>query len=120
VKFLCMMKATKESEAGLPPDPRMMAAVEKSMGESFANGTMVMGGGLGPSSMGARVFATGGNVSVVDGPFTEIKELVAGFAIMELPSMEAAIQEGRKMMQLHLDTLGRDYEGHCELREIFE
>ena len=120
MKFLCMMKATKESEAGLPPDPKMMEAMGNLVGESIGKGIFVTGGGLGPSSQGARVVTKGGKVSVVDGPFTEIKELVAGFAILELPSREAAVEEGRKMMQLHLDVLGPGYEGACEVREIFE
>jgi hypothetical protein len=120
MKFLCMMKATKESEAGLPPDPRMMEAMGKLMEDTFKEGKMVMAGGLGPSSMGARVQASSGKISVVDGPFAEIKELVAGFAIMELPSLEAAIEEGRRMMQLHLDILGPSYEGHCEVRQMFD
>jgi hypothetical protein len=119
MKFLCMMKATKESEAGLPPDPAMMQAMGKLMEDTIREGKMVMAGGLGPSSRGARVQAAGGKISVVDGPFAEIKELVAGFAIMELPSLEAAIEEGRRMMQLHLDILGPSYEGHCEVRQMF-
>ena len=120
MKFLCMVKATRESEAGLPPDPRMMEAVGKLMEESIREGKMVMAGGLGPSSMGARVKASGGSISVVDGPFAEIKELVGGFAIMELPSREAAIEEGRRLMQLHLDVLGPSYEGVCEVRQMFD
>ncbi|MEO5922465.1 MAG: YciI family protein [Bryobacteraceae bacterium] len=120
MKFLCMMKATSESEAGLPPEPAMMEAMGKLMEQSFKEGKMVMGAGLGPSSMGARVQTAGGKISVVDGPFAEIKELVAGFAIMELPSLEAAVQEGKRMMQLHLDVLGPGYEGTCEVRQMFD
>jgi hypothetical protein len=119
MRFMMIVKANAESEAGLPPSPELMEAVGKLAEEAFQQGIMIDSGGLAPSATGARVRVKGGKVAVVDGPFAEAKELVGGYAIMELPSREAAIEQGRRFMQLHRDVMGPDYEGELEIRQLF-
>ncbi|WP_321471810.1 YciI family protein [uncultured Paludibaculum sp.] len=116
---MMMIKATQESEAGLPPNPELMAAVGKLTEEGVRSGVVVAAGGLSPSSQGARVQAKNGALAILDGPFAETKELIAGFAILEAKTREEAIEQGCIMMQLHLATLGPSYEGECEIRPMF-
>jgi len=75
-------------------------------------------GGLAPTSQGARVRVGRGKVSVTDGPFTEAKELVGGYAIIEVKSRAEAVEIGKDLMQLHGDVLGPTYEGEVEIRQI--
>ena len=119
MRFMMIVKATKDSEAGLPPDPRLMEAIGKLAAEGFASGEMIASGGLAPTSMGTRIRVGGGKLSVTDGPFAETKELIGGFAIFELPSKEAAIENGRRFMALHTEVLGPSYEGELEIRQLF-
>jgi len=114
-----MIRATKESEMGAPPNPAVMAAVGKLAQEAKGEGVLVDMGGLAPSAMGARVRASGGAISAVDGPFAETKELIAGYSILEVGSREEAIEQARRLLQAHLDVLGPAYEGECEVRQIF-
>lgn len=116
---MMIVKADANSEAGRPPDPALMQAIGKLREEAFAKGIMVDTGGLAPSSKGARVRVSGGKVTVTDGPFAEAKEVVGGYAIMELPSREEAIEHGRRFMELHRDILGPSYEGGLEIRQLF-
>jgi hypothetical protein len=120
MRFMLMIKATPASEAGLPPDPALMAAVAKRAEDAFRAGTLIDTGGLAPSAMGARVRVQGGRVRVIDGPFTEAKELVGGYAIVEAASREEAIRVGEEFMQMHADVLGPSYEGEMEVRQIFQ
>lgn len=122
MRFMMLVKATPESEAGLPPNPELMAAIGRLTEEQLASGKLVAmldGGGLLPSSRSARVKLAGGRVSTVDGPFTEAKELVGGYAIMEARSMEDALELGREFMQVHADVMGPGYEGELEIRPLF-
>lgn len=120
MKFISMVRATKESEAGMPPSPAMIAAIGKFAEEAVRAGVVIEMGGLLPSSMGARVRAAGGKVTVTDGPFAELKELIGGYAILEAKSKAEAIELTRKFMQVHIDVLGSAYEGECELRQLFD
>ena len=119
MRFMMLVKATRDSEAAAPPNPELMAAVAKLAEEATERGVMVTAGGLLPSSQGVRIRVGGGKTSVVDGPFAETKELVGGFAIFDLESKEEAIESGRKFMQLHADILGPSYEGELEIRAMF-
>jgi hypothetical protein len=119
MRFMMMMKADADSEAGRPPDPRLEAAVRELTEEMTRAGVVLAAGGLGPSSQGARVQLSGGKVRVLDGPFAEAKELIGGYAILEVSSREEAIAWGTRMMELHRAILGADYEGQCEIRQIF-
>jgi len=119
MRFMMIVKATRESEAGVPPDPRLMAAVDELGQEAGRAGTMVASGGLAPSAMGTRIQIGSGPMKVIDGPFAETKELVGGFAIFELPSKEAAIEAGRRFMALHTEIMGPSYEAELEIRQVF-
>jgi hypothetical protein len=119
MQFMMLVKATPDSEAGLPPDPRLMEAIGKLAEEAVRNGTMITSGGLVPSKGATRIRIGGGNTKVIDGPFAEAKELVGGYAIFDLPSKEAAVESGRRFMQLHTDILGPAYEAELEIRQIF-
>lgn len=119
MRYMMMIKATPESEAGLPPDPALMAAVAKHAEDGFKSGVLVATGGLAPSATGARVKLAGGRTTVTDGPFAEAKELVGGYAIIEAASRDEAIRIGREFMQLHADVLGPSYEGEMEIRQLF-
>jgi hypothetical protein len=119
MRFIMMIKATEDSEAGIPPKPELLAAIGRHSQEAFASGTLVDTAGLAPSSQGARVRVGGGKVSVIDGPFAEAKELIGGYAIVDAPSREEAIRLGREFMQLHADVLGKKYAGEMEIRQLF-
>lgn len=122
MRFMMLVKATPESEAGSPPNPELMAAIGRLTEEQLASGKLVAmldGGGLFPSSQAARVKLAGGRVTAVDGPFTEAKELVGGYAIMEVRTMEDALELGREFMQVHADVMGPGYEGELEIRPLF-
>jgi hypothetical protein len=120
MRFMMLIKANKESEAGVAPNPELMAAVAKLADEATTRGVMVAAGGLLPSSEGVRIRVAGGKPSVIDGPFAETKELVGGFAIFDLESKEEAIESGRQFMQIHADILGPSYEGELEIRPMFD
>ena len=119
MRFMMIVKATKDSETGAPPNPELMAAVAKLAEEATKRGVMVDAGGLLPSSQGTRIRVSGGKTSVTDGPFAETKELVGGYAIFDLKSKAEAVQMGTRFMQIHGDILGPSYEGELEIRPLF-
>ena len=92
MRFIVMVKATKNSEAGRLPTPELLAAMGKYNEELTKAGIMQAGEGLKPSSKGARVTFSGTKRAVTDGPFTETKELVAGFWLWKCQSLEEAIE----------------------------
>ena len=92
MRFMILVKADKNSEAGVLPDQKLLAAMGKFNEELVKAGVMLAGEGLQPSSKGARVKFSKGNRTVIDGPFAETKELVAGFWLWQLRSKEEAIQ----------------------------
>jgi len=92
MRFMVMVMATKESEAGPPPKPEAFAAMQKYNEELVKNGILLAAEGLTASSQGARVKFSGDKITVIDGPFAETKELVAGFSIIKVKSKEEAIE----------------------------
>jgi hypothetical protein len=120
MRFMMLVKANKDYEAGAPPNPELMAAIAKLGDEATARGVMITAGGLLPSSQGVRIRVARGKTSVIDGPFAETKELVGGYAIFDLKSKEEAIEAGRQFMQIHADILGSSYEGELEIRPMFD
>ena len=92
MRFMVMVMATKESEAGPPPKPEAYAAMSKYNAELLKAGVLLAAEGLTASSEGARVKFSGEQRTVIDGPFTEAKELVAGFSIIRVNSKEEAIE----------------------------
>jgi len=119
MKFMLIANATKDSEAGAPPDPRLMNAIGKLSEEATRAGVLIGTGGLAPSSMGAKVRLSGGKVTITDGPFAETREIVGGFAIIDVGSMEEAIAFSKRFWQVHADVLGPSYEGGGEIRQLF-
>ena len=92
MRFMVMAMATKESEAGIPPKPEAYAAMGKYNAELVKAGVLLAAEGLAESSKGARVKFSGDKRTVIDGPFAETKEVVAGFSIIQVKSMEEAIE----------------------------
>ena len=119
MRFMMTINATKESEAGGPPNAELMAAMGKYTEEMTKAGVVLLTGGLAPSRMGARVKAKGGKLTVIDGPFAETTELIGGFAIIQAKSKEEAIEWGKRFMQLHIDILGTSFENTTEIRPMF-
>jgi hypothetical protein len=92
MKLAVFVKATKESEAGAPPSPELLDAMMKYNEQLVKAGILLDGGGLKPSSAGARVAFDGKRRTVIDGPFSETKEIVAGYWLWQVRSLEEAIE----------------------------
>jgi hypothetical protein len=120
MRFMMMIKGDKDYEAGVPPDPRLLAAVGQLTEEMMRAGVVLSTEGLQPSSQGARLCASGGKITVIDGPFTEAKELIGGFAIVQAKSKAEAIELGSRFMTLHAQILGPAWSGECEIRQLSE
>jgi len=112
------MMIVKHAEKQGPPPKQLMDAIAKLAEEAAKAGTMLGSGGLGPTALGARVRLSGGQVNVTDGPFTEAKEVVGGYAQFELKSKEAAIEGAVRFMELHR-KYWPGWEGEAEIRQIF-
>ena len=109
MRYLSIYKA---SELGAPT-PEQMAKLGKMIEEQMKAGTLLATEGCCPTAAGARVRISGSNISVTDGPFTESKEVIGGFAILKASSKAEAIEMAKRFLQ----TMG---EGECEVRELFE
>ena len=118
MRYMAIVKATKDYEDGKPPNPELMAAMGKFSEEMQKRGVFEMGGGLLPSSHGHRLSMSGGKIHVTDGPFAEAKEVIGGFAIVKHDTPEEAIAGARRVMQIHADHGVTDLE--IELRPMFE
>jgi hypothetical protein len=118
MRFMSIVKATKDYEAGKPPNLALMAAMGKLSEEMQRLGKFEMGGGLLPSAQGHRLSMSGGKVTVTDGPFTETKEVIGGFAILNYETHEEAIAGARRVMQIHADCGITDLE--IEIRPMWE
>jgi hypothetical protein len=115
MRFMMMVKAAENP--GLPPQA-LMDAMDKLTQEAVKNGTMVLGGGLAPTAQSNRVRLSGGRISVIDGPFTESKEVIGGFAIMDLKSKEEALEVAKHFIDLHRQHWP-GWEGESEVRQMF-
>jgi len=115
MRFMIIVKATKNSEAGVLPDEKLLAAMMKFNEELMKAGVMLAGEGLQPSSKGARVKFSGSQRTVTDGPFAETKELVAGFWLWRVKSKEEAIEWVKRCPN---PMPGEDSE--IEIRQVFE
>ena len=114
MRFMVIVKATKDSEAGKMPSQKLLAEMGRFNEELVKAGIMQAGEGLHPSSKGARVKFSGSKRTVVDGPFTETKELVAGFWIWNVKSKEEAIEWVKRCPN------PMDGESEIEIRQVFE
>jgi hypothetical protein len=115
MRFMILLKADKNTEAGVLPSEGMLAAMGKYNEELVKAGVMLAGEGLHSSSKGARVKFSGKNRTVIDGPFTETKELIAGFWIFQVKSKEEAIEWVKRCPS----PLGEG-EAEIEIRQVFE
>jgi len=113
MKFMVLVKATKESEAGKLPSQELLAEMGKFNEELAKAGVMLAGEGLQPSSKGARVKFSGKQCMVTDGPFTETKELIAGFWLWEVASLQEAIDWVKRCPNPH------EGESEIEIRQVF-
>ena len=108
------MFIVKSAQSG-PPTPKLIEAMHKLADREIKAGRMLDSGGLTPLAMGAQVRIANGQLSVLDGPFVEAKEVIGGYAIFELPGKEEALASAKEFMQLHKDFMP-GWEGTCELR----
>ena len=115
MRFMVMVKATEASEAGVLPDEKLLAAMGAYNEELVKAGVLLAGEGLRPSSDGARVRFANGNRTVVDGPFSETKELIAGFWLIQAKSKEEAIEWVKRAPDPFPGT-----EAEIEIRQVFE
>jgi hypothetical protein len=114
MRFLVMVKATKDSEANVMPSEKLLADMGKFNEELVKAGVMLAAEGLHNSSKGARVTFSGAKRTVVDGPFTETKELVAGFWLWQVKSREEAIEWVKRCPNPH------EGESEIEIRQVLE
>jgi hypothetical protein len=115
MRFMMIVKTADGS--GLPPKA-LMDAITKISEEAMKSGEMIETGGLLPTATGARIRLSGGSISVTDGPFTEAKEVIGGFAVFELKSKEEAVERAVRFMELHKQHWP-GWEGVTEVRQMF-
>ena len=116
MRYMMFIKHTEDYRGKTIP-PGLMAAMDEFVGENMKKGRFIDGAGLKSSHKGKRVQLRGGQLHVVDGPFTETKELIGGYAIVELESDEEALEMAKEFMELHR-IHWPEFEGESELRPI--
>jgi hypothetical protein len=114
MRFMVLVKATRQSEAGVLPDERLLSEMTQFNEQLARAGVLKAGEGLQPSSKGARVRFSDGQWTVIDGPFAETKELIAGFWIWEVKSKEEAVEWARRCPNPNGE------EAELEIRQVFE
>ena len=112
MRFLSMIRINENS--GQVPSEQLMQDMGKLIEETTRNGVLVLTAGLRPTREGARVRQRHGKQSVVDGPFTETKEVIGGFAIIEAKSMPEAIEATKRFLRIH----GDEWDIECEVRQL--
>jgi len=116
MRFMLIVKANKDSEAGVMPSEELISAMTKYNEELVKAGVLLDASGLQPSSKGARVKFSKGKVTVVDGPFAETKELIAGYWVIQVKSREEALEWARRIPAPH----GESEDSEVEVRQFFE
>jgi hypothetical protein len=114
MRFMVIVKATKDSEAGVMPSKQLLTEMGTFNEELVKSGVMLAGEGLQPSSKGARVRFSGSKRTVIDGPFAETKELITGYWLWQVKSKEEAIEWVKRCPNPH------DGESEVEIRQVFE
>ena len=114
MRFMILVKATKDSEAGVMPEESLFSAMADYHEELAKAGILLDASGLKPTSKGWRVKYSGGKRTVIDGPFTEAKELVAGYTLIQVKSREEAVEWTRRFPNPAMQ------DGEIEVRELFE
>jgi hypothetical protein len=118
MKYLSFIRHPESYRQSAPP-PALMEAMGKLVQKSLQDGTLVDTGGLLPSKDGARVRLARGRITVTDGPFTEAKEVIGGWAILAASSKAEAVRIATEFMELHRQHWP-EFEGECEVRPMFE
>jgi hypothetical protein len=116
MKFMTMVKS---AESSAPPPQGLMDGIAKLGEEAAKAGVFVEMGGLLPSAMGAKVRLAKGKLTVTDGPFTEAKELIGGYAVYNVKSKKDAIEWTRRFLELHKKH-APEWEGEVEIRQLFD
>jgi hypothetical protein len=116
MRFMLIVKASKDSEAGVMPSEGLLSAMGKYNEELMKAGVLLDAAGLQASSKGARVKFSGGKRTVIDGPFAESKELIAGYWVIQVKSREEAIEWAKRVPAPH----GPNQDSEIELRQYFE
>jgi hypothetical protein len=116
MRFMILVKATKDSEAGVMPGKKLMADMATYHGELMKAGVLLDANGLQSSAKGFRIKFSGNKRTIIDGPFTETKEVVAGYTIIQVKSRQEALDWARRMPNPAVD--GK--EGEIEIRQLFE
>jgi hypothetical protein len=114
MRVMAIVKANKDSEAGVMPSEELLSAMGEFNEEMIKAGVMLAGEGLHPTSKGARVSFGGEERAVIDGPFTETKELIAGYWLLQVRSLEEAVEWMKRCPNPH------DEPGEIEIRQVFE
>lgn len=120
-RFIVMLKADRVTESGALPTPEALAQMGALMTDLMTSGVVLGGEGLKPSSRGAKVRFSGSGRAVIDGPFTEAKELIAGYSIIQVPSKEDAVAFAKRWLKIHVETAAEPIEaGEIEIRQLVE
>ena len=116
MKVLVFVKANKDTEAGVMPEEKLMADMAAYHEELARAGVLLDANGLQPTSKGARIRYSGGKRSVIDGPFAETKELIAGYTLIQVKSRDEAMEWARRFPA----PFGEGQDGEIEIRQLFE
>jgi hypothetical protein len=119
MRYMIIVKGPENLAAFGPPPVALMEAIEKNIEEGMKKGTLVSFGGLHPTSSGTRMRLGNGKITTTDGPFTEAKEVIGGFSILNVASKEEALEEVRQFAELHR-VHWPQWEGEIEVRQMFE
>jgi hypothetical protein len=116
MRYMMFIKHPEDYRGKTPP-ASLYAAMGEFVGAAQKSGAFIDGAGLQPTDAGTRINLKGGKITMIDGPFTESKEIVGGYALMELDSREEALEYGRQFMELHR-IHWPEFEGECEIRPL--
>ena len=116
MRFMIIVKANKDTEAGVMPEEKLMADMAAYHEELAKAGVLLDANGLQPSSKGARIKYSGGKRTVLDGPFAETKELIAGYTLIQVKSRAEAMEWARRFPS----PFGEGKDGEIEIRQLFE
>jgi hypothetical protein len=119
MRYMVIVKGSENLAASGPPPAALVEEIDRLGQELAKKGTMVSFGGLKPTSAGVRMRITNGEIITTDGPFTESKEVIGGFSILNVASREAALEEARTFMELHR-VHWPGWEGEIEIRRMYE
>ncbi len=116
MRFMLVTSPRQGGEPSGPPDPRLVAAIDRLCDEMSRAGVLLETGGMGPTT---RMRLGGGEIRIVDGPYAESKEVVGGYAVVQAASFEEAVELTRRFRGIHREILGPDFEIDNEVRRLY-